>query len=140
MIRVLFFDDDYFIADCIIKNLRKYYGWEGDYEVSYVDHVSHLLREIMNENVKYDLFVLDMVAPIDQELFSQEEINEICYRQNTGLVIAKKIRKQEKYKNVPILFFSAGINYSGLDNTYYLEKPASTKELSELMNEILRIN
>ena len=58
----------------------------------------------------------------------------------TGYVLAKKIRMIERYKDVPILFFSAAhdnIPESMRTNTYYLQKPVFANELSEIMKEII---
>lgn len=141
MIRVLFFDDDSRAAHTLMFELREEYGWKGEREIDIVNNARSLFRRINNDKTKYDLFVLDRVAPIEQRGFSQEEINEMHDGLYTGFVIAKRIRMYEKYKEVPILFFSLDFYHrSELNNVYYMSKYVPTKELSELMKEILKIS
>lgn len=143
MIKVLFFDDDPFITFLLVERLEKEFGWKGDKEITLVCDTCQLLKEIYNDKVKYDLFVLDVVAPICHKGFTKEELDNMYFGVNTGLVIAKKIRKMQKYKDVPILYLSArflSIPESEREITCFLEKLASVEDISKAMKMLLRNN
>lgn len=147
MKKILFFDDEPFITMYIIKNLQENYGWKGDKEITFVSTVDELLDEIIHNDRTYNLFVLDVMASASMpskkimEYFLQEELNDGFYGMSIGLVLAKKIRGMEKYKNVPILFYTARrippIPESEKEITTYIMKPASAGEISLKMNDLL---
>ena len=142
MKKVLFFDDEPFITKYLIKSLREIYGWKGDKEITFVSTVDELLDEIIHNTEAYDLFVLDIMAPIPsvglKGSLSKEEKNKMDDGMNTGLVLAEIIRK--KNKTVPVLFLSAKQKPANmvLNNiTDYKRKPVSPEEISNKMNELL---
>lgn len=143
MKRILFFDDEPFIAMLLIDNLRRNFGWNKskDREITFVSSSKELLDEVKSETT-YDLFVMDIMAPIFQEQasdFSKKEIEAMQDGENTGVVFAEKIRQMEKYKNVPILFLSARRKPAYmLGKTAYIEKPAFAIEVSEKMEELIK--
>lgn len=146
MKKILFFDDEPFVSDYLVKNLQENYEWVGDKEITFVSTVGDLLNEIKNENVTYDLFVLDVMVPMLSEnlkdSFSNEELIKMNYGMSTGIVISKTIRKMEKYKDVPILFLSSRsiptiTEFS--ETTASLRKPISPEEISNKMKEMLKI-
>lgn len=144
MKRILFFDDEPFITGMLIENLQKNYGWNKDNlgEITFVSTSMELFGKADDNNIQYDLFVLDIMVPIDQieeiPRFSKEEIDRMQNGYNTGVVFAEKIRKMSKYQDVPILFLSARIQPSNtMDNTGYLEKPVFASDVSEKMKIIL---
>lgn len=143
MKKVLFFDDEPFVTRYLITSLREIYGWKGEKEIKYVSTVDELLDEIIHNTEAYDLFVLDIMAPIPSVGLmglSKEEINKMDDGMNTGLVLAEIIRK--KNKTVPVLFLSAKQKPANmvLNNiTDYKRKPVSPGEISNIMNELLGI-
>ena len=146
MKKILFFDDEPIVSDYLVKNLQENYEWVGDKEITFVSTVCDLLNEIKNENVTYDLFVLDVMVPmlLDnlKDSFSNEELIKMNYGMSTGIVISKIIRKMEKYKDVPILFLSSRsiptiTEFS--ETTTSLRKPISPEEISKKMKEMLKI-
>ena len=146
MKRILFFDDEPFISNMLIENLQKNYGWSNDKqgEITFVSTPKALFEKANDVNLEYDLFVLDIMVPIDQiekmNLFSNEEIGRMQDGDNTGVVCAEKLRSMRKYKDVPILFLSARIQPSiMMPNSDYLEKPTFASELSLKMKEMLKI-
>lgn len=146
MKRILFFDDEPFVTGMLIENLQKNYGWNKDNlgEITFVSAPMELFGKADDKNIQYDLFVLDIMVPIDQikgmPRFSKEEIDRMQNGDNTGVVFAEHIRKIESYKNTPILFLSARIQPSNtMDNTGYLEKPIFASDFSEKMKKMLGV-
>ena len=80
MKKVLFFDDEPFITNYLICNLRENHGWKGDKRIDFVSTVDELFEKISNEET-YDLFVLDIMAPMPsgelKKQFTQQELNEL---------------------------------------------------------------
>jgi CheY-like chemotaxis protein len=143
---VLFFDDEPFITGMLIENLQKNYDWNKDIlgEITFVSTPMELFDKVDDDNIQYDLFVLDIMVPIDQieemDFFSNMEIKKMQEGDNTGGVFAERIRKMPKYQNVPILFLSARMRPSKLmTNVDYLEKPVFASDVSEKMKKMMEI-
>ena len=143
--RILFFDDEPFITKMLIDNLQINYNWKRDNlgEIVFVSTPEELFEKV-NGNTLYDLFVLDIMVPIDQiertNLFSKEEIDKMQEGDNTGVVFAEKIRAIDKYKTVPILFLSARIRPSEMmDHSDYVEKPTFAVDISKKMETMLNM-
>ncbi|MCQ2337724.1 MAG: hypothetical protein MJ001_02195 [Paludibacteraceae bacterium] len=144
MAKILFFDDEPFIAKILIDNLERNFGWNKsiDREITFVSSSKELFDEVKSETT-YDLFVMDIMAPIYQieqaPDFSKKEIEAMQDGENAGVVFAEKIRQMGKYKNVPILFLSARRQPTKmLEKTAYIEKPAFAREVSEKMEELIK--
>lgn len=150
MKKILFFDDEPFITEYLIKSLQEIHGWKGDKEISLVSTVDGLLDKMNSDDETYCLFVLDLMAPMPEgevrESFNQDELNRMDEGRLTGYVMARKIRKIEKYKKVPILYLSARtsppISEMEKEYTKYLRKPFLSEDISQKMNELMetRIN
>lgn len=148
MQKILFFDDEPFITNYMVRNLQENYEWNGDKEMTFVSNVEDLLQIINNDDLTYNLFVLDLMAPMpsgeEKKQFSQDELDNMDEGRLLGWVMAKKIRKMEKYKNVPVLYLSARstppISDSEKEYTAYTRKPVSPVEISKMMKELLKIN
>ena len=146
MKQILFFDDEPFITKMLIENLQKNHGWDREHlgEIIFVSTPTELFNKIGDNSIRYDLFVLDIMVPVDQiekmSSFSKEEIEKMQNGDNTGVVIAETIRKTANYKETPIMFLSARIQPSKMmDNADYLEKPVFASDLSEKMKKMLKI-
>lgn len=146
MKQILFFDDEPFITKMLIENLQNNYGWNREHlgEITFVSTPTELFDKIGDNNIRYDLFVLDIMVPVDQiekmSRFSKEEIEKMQNGDNTGVVFAEIIRTIANYKETPILFLSARIQPSKMmDNTDYLEKPVFASDFSEKMKKMLNI-
>ncbi len=142
MKKILFFDDDKFITEYLIRNLKENWGWtaEKDREITLITNTDEMLKEIYSDR-KYDLFILDIMAPLpaeDNEHIIKNDIKAMD-RLNTGIVIARKIREQEKYKDTPIIYLSAKdvTNIESIKGDSYFRKPVSARELSEKMEALL---
>lgn len=145
MIRILFFDDEPSISGYLVQNLRENYGWKGDKKITFVSTVEDLYKEVNDVTVSYNLFVLDVMAPMPlgdvKNQFSQSELNKMDKGRLLGYVMAEKIRKMEKYMNVPVLYLTARIippiPETKKGYTAYNRKPVSAEEISKTMNELL---
>ena len=145
---ILFFDDEEYVSSYMISNLEENYGWKEEKEIKFVSTIDKLLKELNNEEIVYDLFVLDVMIPnpLDnlKEHFSQEEwrILEESDGRNRGIGLAKRIRRMPKYNKVPILFLTAkpsiSIPESDRNYTAFINKPASPSEISKTMNKLLK--
>lgn len=143
---VLFFDDEPFLTNMLIENLQRNYGWDKDNlgEISFVDDPKELFDRATNSSITYDLFVLDIMVPIDRikgmDIFSDSEIEKMQEGDNTGIVFAERIRKMSNYQDVPILLLSARMRPSKLmDKTNYLEKPVFASDISTIMKTMMNI-
>lgn len=146
MKRILFFDDEAFVTKILIKNLQKNYGWDQYNlgEITFVSTLGELFDKVNSKN-QYDLYVLDIMVPINQiknmDLFSKEEIDKMQKGDNTGVVIAEKIKEIKNNLKTPILFLSARMQPSKMDeSTDYIEKPVYAVDVSEKMKKMLNIN
>ena len=143
MVKVLVFDDEPFVINYLVKSLQDFYGWKGDKEIIFISTVNEFLFEIIHNANEYDLFMLDVMAPVPsvgfKGLLSKEETNKMDDGMSTGLVFAEKIRKLKE--KAPVLFLTARnippIPESEKGYTAYIRKPASPKEISDKMNELL---
>ena len=148
MKKVLFFDDEPSITNYLVMNLRDNYGWKGEKEITFVSTVEDLLNEINKNDVTFDLFVLDVMVPMPSEelkkQFSQNELDKMDSGRRLGFVMAEKIRRIDKYKSVPVLYLSARINSpipdSERDYTFYLRKPVSAGEITQKMEDLLKLH
>lgn len=147
MKKVLFFDDEPFIMNYLIKSLREIYGWSGDKEIVFVSTVGELLDKLNSEDETYSLFVLDLMVPMPtgevRNHFNQAELDKMDEGRLTGYVMAEKIRKIEKYKKVPVLYLSARTSppISEIEGEYtmYMRKPCKAEEISNKMDELLGV-
>lgn len=144
MAKILFFDDEPFVTKILIDNLERNFGWNKskDREITFVSSGKELFDEVKSDTT-YDLFVIDIMAPIYEieqvSDFSKKEIEAMQDGENTGVIFAGKIRQMEKYQNVPILFLSARRKPAYmLEKTAYIEKPAFAREVSEKMEELIK--
>ena len=144
--RILFFDDEPFITQMLIRNLQENYGWSQEQlgEITFVSTPKELFDKL-NSNNTYDLFVLDIMVPFEQikemHLFSKEEIDKMQKGDNSGVVFVERIRSMSKYKDIPILFLSARMKPSDMiSNAEYLEKPRFASEISDIMKKMLKIS
>ena len=142
MKKILFFDDEPYISKYLVQTLR--FEWE---DITLVSIVDALLKEIKKDDVTYDLFILDVMAPMPsdklKEQFTQEEWEKMDFGMSMGLVLSEKIRREKKYTDVPIIYLTARqippIPESEKGITAYLRKPVSPDEISDKMNELLKI-
>lgn len=146
MQKVLFFDDQPSITTYLVKNLQENFGWKGDREITFVSTVEDLCQQINQCNETFDIFVLDVMAPMPssgelKKQFSLQELEEMQDGRNFGLVMAKKIRRLVHYERTPILYLSAKIipPISDMEKRYtaYIRKPISPEEISKKMDELL---
>jgi len=150
--KILFFDDEKRIAEILQKNLELY-----GYEVTLVSTISEFFAEINNIAVKYNLVLMDIMAPMpnadEMQWFSKSEIENMNEgisigeiladkirtgnETNVGEVLAEKIRGIAKYANVPILFYSAKGRVKEYSNAKFLPKPALAKDIVEEIKKLL---
>lgn len=143
---VLFFDDESFLTKMLIENLQRNYCWDNNNHgnITFVSTPKDLFDKSSNSSIKYDLFVLDIMVPIDQiekmDYFSDSEIEKMQEGDNTGIVFAERIRKMPNYRDVPILFLSARMQPSEMmENSDYLEKPVLASDISTTMKKLMNI-
>lgn len=144
--KILFFDDEPFYVNLLIKNLELNHGWTADKngEISFISDPAEMINEIESNN-QYDLFVLDIMVPsygIDKKgIFNKKEIRRIERDNNMGILIAEKIRAIKKYAETPIIFLSAKgdreIPDSLGESIDYITKPTLAKYLSDKMGKML---
>lgn len=141
--KVLFFDDEPFISKILAKNLEFF-----DYDVTFVSEIDHLFEELCNQNIQFDIVILDTMAPVPEKenkhvTFDKKEIEEMDGGLNTGVILAKRI--WEKKTDLPILFLSAkeltpdSINKYNVNNSRwaYLRKPELAMTIKDKLDELL---
>ena len=143
--KILFFDDDKYLGDIFQKSLIDIYK----HDVAFLSEIPEFFAAI-ESNVQYDLFILDIMIPLidgtgksisEENFFSKEEISETKQGLNTGEILFKKIRAIEKYKQTPILFYTAkrALETIGKDpNVHFIQKPVLVKEINNKIKELLK--
>lgn len=145
MKKILFFDDEPMVTSYLIRNLKDNYGWNEKNKITFVSTIESLLDQMNQSDVTYDLFVLDVMAPVPtlgaERQFDQDELKRMDEGRLLGYVMAEKIRRIEKYKEVPILYLSARliptIPESEKGFTAYIRKPVDANEMSKKMKALL---
>jgi CheY-like chemotaxis protein len=145
--KILFFDDEPFYVNLLIKNLRLNKGWTANKkgEITFISDPAEMIVEIKSSN-HYDLFVLDIMIPsygIEKKgIFTKEEIQRIDRDNNMGILIAEKIRAIDKYKDTPIIFLSGKGAIEIPDelgkSIDYVVKPSLSIDLSDKMGAMLQ--
>ena len=128
MKRVLFLDDDLNIANSIKEDLQEY-----GYEIDLINHPEKAL--VFFEKKEYDAILLDLMMPIP-ELFTLEEKEESNMGMNTGQVIMNRIRRINP--KIPILIYSARSKIKTDDYSVFIRKPVFTKELAEILKDLIK--
>jgi len=143
--KILFFDDDKYLGDIFQKSLKDIYK----YDVAFFSEIPKFFDAIKS-NVQYDLFLLDIMVPLidgsgrsilDQNFFSEDDISEIKQGLNTGEILFKKIRNIEKYKQTPVLFYSAKKSLDTIekdDYTDFIQKPVLVRDVDKKIKEMLK--
>jgi len=141
MKQILYFDDERWQAEPLVKNLqtsRKYY-------IKLVSTIKDFFLELESRNT-YDLFILDVMIPMD--LFDEKNLNKLSGSQrrdlnnglDTGIVLFKLIRQSEKYKTVPVLFYTAKKSVSVNDqNIKFISKPEFPTNIETEINKLLTL-
>lgn len=142
--KVLYFDDEPFIAKALVEHLRILY----ERDVTLVFEINDLFEEL--ESNHYDIIVLDIMAPIppfDNHFvrFTKNEIKEMDGGLSTGIVLARKI--WESYERISLLFFSARSRPEAIAKFQkegrqceYLRKPELAKTVNEALNQLTKTN
>lgn len=145
-IKILFFDDEPNLVCGITNSFKLLYG----IDVNVVNHINTLFRDLNNDI--FNVLVIDVMAPIPPAnntnvSFTTEEIEEMNQGLKTGVVLSKKIRAIEKYKNTPIIFVTAcsenaleSLRKQNATNIKYLRKPVTAIEIYNTIKEFGLIN
>lgn len=138
--RILFFDDELYLSEFLIINLRDNFKWKN---IKCVSSVGDFFDVITNKNNHYDLFIMDVMSPVSQterNNLSNDEIRKIENGMSTGLVLADKIWEINQYKDAPILFLSAKkITLPEGKKCAYFRKLESAQNVSDKMKELLNL-
>lgn len=98
--RILFIEDEVFRNKAMFEMLKL------DYYVDWVDSPKKALEKILHSET-YDIIILDIMLPIDDESFNENEKIRCDNGDNTGIVLAEKFLNDEKTRDIPIIFESA---------------------------------
>jgi hypothetical protein len=137
---VLYFDEQESLSKIFIENFNLYFP--NKYCFTFKSNLKDFLNEI-NMGVPYDLIMLDIMAPLDllkedvinQFTPSQIELMESSDGRSIGEILFYKLRSVEKYKTVPVLFYSAkGSTEISDKNAYFLRKPQLIEELDQYIS------
>lgn len=144
--KVLFFDNETFVVKSLCLSLTSFFNWE----VKVVASIDELFYELKQDDVHYDILMLDIMAPLpktneEHVTFNEAELVEMEDGLRTSVVLAKKIWKSlPNYKDHPILFLSARSNpipndktLKGHKNCDYLRKPQFAKDIDAKLRELL---
>jgi CheY-like chemotaxis protein len=134
--RILYFDDEKWSTELLIKNLQDSYS---EYRINYVENVERFLYEL-SFGTKYDLIVIDIMAAmsliLDNEKvkfqFTDNQIELMKDGLSAGEVFYEKIRQTKDYETIPILFYSAKRTTKINDpNTSFLRKPELVEDIHQ---------
>lgn len=135
--KILYFDDEPFISRALAEHLRLVYKRE----VTLVSEINELFDELKDN--QYDIIILDIMTPVpDSHIFTKREIKEMEGGMSTGIVLAKKIWKQNG--SIPILFLTARSQPDAITHFKdegrkcdWLRKPELAKTINEKLLELL---
>lgn len=140
--RVLFYDYEPYLSRALADNLEPF-GWK----VTLVFDIDELFFYLQNH--QYDIVILDIMAPVPETAtdfvnFTNAEINEMNNGIDTGIVLAKKIWRNNS--DIPILFLSArsqpdAISQFNIERKRceYLKKPELSITINEILNKLLNL-
>jgi CheY-like chemotaxis protein len=141
-VKILYFDDEPFIAQNLCHELR-FYGWN----VVIVSAIDQLFQELANH--RYDILILDIIAPVpDMKYhfvdFNSSEIEAMDGGMNTGIVLAEKIWEDKKNKDFPVLFLSRRRRPDEIiqfilkgKKCEYLRKPQLAKDIHATLQRLI---
>jgi DNA-binding NtrC family response regulator len=117
---IMIFDDDADILS-ICSYILQLKGWE----VHTQTNCNNILEAV--ERVQPDVIVMDNWIP-----------------DTGGIVATQKIKAHERFKNIPVIYFSANHDISNLakqaGTDYYLAKPFDIQQFEEMIEQVLATN
>ena len=124
---VLFLDEEKWFT-----NLYLEYSKSEPFKIIVANTPKEFFEKI-NDQMCYDLFILDIMIPLS--LFDNEDLNHLTRPQkqllegglNVGIVFYDILRKIPKYKNIPVIFYTAKADPEIADDPYYwyISKPVT---------------
>lgn len=137
--KILFFDDEAPTSYYVVRNLKTNFG----HNITIVSSISSFIEQLNKEEEEYALLIIDIMAPIPPDLeqlgFEKNEIEEMLDGMNTGMILATRVWRMEKYKEVPVIFITAkdSPKMPKKNKCSIIRKPALAKNISEEINEML---
>lgn len=136
--KILFFDDEILPSQSLVMNLVNNYG----HNIKSVSSISDFVDELTKE--KHVLLIIDVMAPLPSDLeslgFLKEEIEIVkdMGGMNTGVMLAEKAWREERHKNVPIIFLTAKAPFQlpRKEKCKILRKPVLARDFSKVINEM----
>ena len=140
--RILYFDDEALPSKSMVRNLVNNYS----FDIDYVSNVREFIEKLEKES--YSLLVIDVMAPIPDDVeglgFEKDEISEMEEDEgmNTGVTLATRVWRMEKYNNIPVLFLTAKNKFQlpQNGNCSLLRKPQLAKNVAQEINDLLKNN
>ena len=133
--RILFFDDEEMIAKTMQNNLKLF-----GFDITLISSIGGFLEEIKS-NTDYDLVIMDVMAPMPSDdikkSFTAIEISNMANGIKVGEVLMSKIRKVDKYANIPILIYSARPESKAFKNSKYIRKPDLARNINDEIENLL---
>ena len=140
MKKILYFEDEKWFAEIIFHDIEK-----NGYEVTLVTKPADFFKEI-NSICQYDLFILDIMAPMilftENDLeknFNKAQCERLQNGLNVGVVFYEKIREIDKYKETPVIFYTAKRNPQIDDvKVKYISKPVLSEQIVMAVSDFLK--
>lgn len=138
--KILFFDDEALTSASLVKNLVYNYG----HDITSVSSIPEFIEHLKNE--KYSLLIIDVMAPIPADLeklgFEKSEIEDMKSMEGmkTGIVLAKRVRREDGYNDIPMIFLTARAAFPlpWKDGCIIIRKPELAKNISKEIENLLR--
>lgn len=115
--RIMIFDDDTDILS-ICSYILQSQGWEV-----YTQANCNNILEVIGE-IKPDVIVMDNWIP-----------------DTGGIVATQKIKKDDRFRHIPVIYFSANHDIKNLaeqaGTEYYLAKPFDIQQFEDLIHQVL---
>jgi len=139
--QILYFEDEKWFANDVFIKIEN----NTQCIVTSINTPAQFFREIKSD-MKYDLFILDIMTPM--MIFTDDDIkNQLTNNQvrklngglDVGIVFYEIIREKEKYKETPVIFYTAKPKPQILDNNFvYFSKPAEEIKIINTINLLLK--
>lgn len=129
MRKILFIDDERITTEALISQLESSFK----FDVTFLQDYRHIDIELQK---KCDAIVLDVMMPILDSYFSEEEKIKTNNGRKTGIVLFDKIRIQ--HPRLPIVFYSAMRERISCDEcTVIVNKPERAQTIAIIINDLI---
>ena len=138
--KILYYEEEKWFADILVRDIEE----KPHYKVTLVITPADFFKEI-NSSFHYDLFILDIMTPMlyfsedDLKLLRGDQLRDLNGGFSVGVVFYDMIREIDKYKETPVIFYTAKSNPNKPGTEYFL-KPNDSETIIKTIDKFLKIS